>query len=104
MTWSLRLTVPDKIPSFLSQTSAAPRSTALVGDSGHIALFTTNSFLLDGEEYGKAVQRRPNRRSISARLSSTYVGRPWLHWPEWGVSSISRKRHSFLQMSGVCRL
>ena len=50
---SLRLTVPDKIPSFLSQTSAAPRSTALVGDSGHIALFTTNSFLLDGEEYGK---------------------------------------------------
>src|SRR5207248_5378236 len=33
---------------------------------------------------------RPNNFSISAWPSFTHVGRPWLHWPERGVTSISR--------------
>ncbi len=40
---------------------------------------------------GAAPHRRPNRRSTSASLSSIQVGRPWLHWPEPGVRSISRR-------------
>ena len=28
---------------------------------------------------------------MSVSFSSTYVGRPWLHWPEFGTASISRK-------------
>lgn len=34
----------------------------------------------------------PNSRSISAWPSFTHVGRPWLHWPERGVTSISRSK------------
>jgi hypothetical protein len=34
--------------------------------------------------------RLANSRSMSVSLSSTKVGRPWLHWPECGVASISR--------------
>ena len=33
-------------------------------------------------ENERAVYRLPNRRSMSASLSSIQVGRPWLHWPE----------------------
>src|SRR5690348_15292313 len=32
----------------------------------------------------------PNSFSISPWPSFTHVGRPWLHWPERGVTSISR--------------
>src|SRR3569623_1628129 len=32
----------------------------------------------------------PNSFSISPCASFTQVGRPWLHWPECGVTSISR--------------
>ena len=35
-------------------------------------------------------QRLPNSFSISAWPSFTQVGRPWLHWPDRGVTSISR--------------
>ena len=34
---------------------------------------------------------RPNNFSISVCASFTQVGRPWLHWPECGVTSISRR-------------
>src|SRR3954462_15236874 len=29
---------------------------------------------------------------MSPWASFTQVGRPWLHWPEWGVTSISRSK------------
>src|SRR3954468_22555193 len=35
---------------------------------------------------------RPNSFSMSPWASFTQVGRPWLHWPLWGVTSISRSR------------
>ena len=33
----------------------------------------------------------PNNRSISASFNSINVGRPWLHCPAFGVTSISRR-------------
>ena len=32
----------------------------------------------------------PNNFSTSSMASFTHVGRPWLHWPECGVTSIVR--------------
>src|SRR5690606_39765234 len=34
---------------------------------------------------------RPKSRSISASFNSIQVGRPWLHWPDFGTRSISRR-------------
>ena len=39
-----------------------------------------------------ARQRLPNSFSTSASESPIHVGRPWLHCPELGVTSISRRR------------
>jgi hypothetical protein len=39
---------------------------------------------------------------MSESLSSTKVGRPWLHWPELGVASISR-RSAFISSARICR-
>ena len=60
--------------------------------------------MLDSDEYGKAAQRRPNRRSISARLSlHMSVGHGCTG--QNGVCLPFRViGHSFLQMSGACRL
>ena len=41
-------------------------------------------------------QRRPNSFSMSPWASLTQVGRPWLHWPECGVTSISRSKRVHL--------
>ena len=45
-------------------------------------------------------QRRPNSRSISARVSFSTVGRPWLQVAARGVASICRSRAS---ISAACR-
>ena len=43
------------------------------------------------DQYGKiAPHFRPNSFSTSASDIFTQVGRPWLHWPLCGVTSISR--------------
>ena len=45
---------------------------------------------------------RPNSLSISLSFNSTYVGRPWLHWPEWGVASIWRSS-AFISSARIWR-
>ena len=57
---------------------------------------------LDGEDRSGHGHRRPNSRSMSASFSATQVGRPWLHWPDSGVASISR-RSAFISSACIRR-
>ena len=62
------------------------RSRLLLSSSvGVCAALISRPTTRDGQPH-----RRPNSFSISPCASFTQVGRPWLHWPECGVISISR--------------
>src|SRR5690606_9497725 len=45
-----------------------------------------------GSERAHAQRPRRNHRSISARPNRVQVGRPWLHWSDRSVASMSRSR------------
>ena len=78
------------IPSFSSPPPAVVRAHALLRVPPPIRVKNTPDPANFGELW--AAHRRPNSFSISPWPSFTQVGRPWLHWPLCGVTSISRSR------------